>query len=150
MPAIPANKLKVAAAVLTALALVASGCGGSNGYKSKVENAANQFKKTSEDAGAKLRSAKTKEQFAGGVNEFQGAVRTFNGKLQGLSPPSDAKAAQARLISVLNTFSGDVGAVRDALNAGKVAQLQTLQGKVVSDVSEVQSAAKELQDKAGG
>jgi len=147
MPANPSQKLKLAAAALCAVALVASGCGGSS-YKSKVEDAAKDFKNTSTDAGTKLRNAKTKPQFAAGVNEFQGAVRTFNSKLQSLTPPSDAKAAQARLISVLNTFSSDVGAVRDALNGGDIGQIQTLQGKVVSDVGAVQSAAKELQDKA--
>jgi hypothetical protein len=149
MPTDSRHKLKLLAASLCAAALVATGCGG-GGYKSKVEDAAKQFKKTSEDAGAKLRAAKTKQQFAAGVEEFQGAVRTFNGKLQSLKPPGSAKAAQARLISVLNTFSADVGAVRDALNKGDVAQIQTLQGKVVTDVGAVQSAAKELQDKAGG
>jgi hypothetical protein len=148
MLANPRHKLKLAAVALCAAALVASGCGGSD-YKSKVESAAKQFKTTSQDAGAKLRSAKTKQQFAGGVNEFQGAVRTFNSKLKALKPPGGAKSAQDRLISVLNTFSGDVGAVRDALNTGNIGQIQTLQGKVVSDVGAVQSAAKELQNKAG-
>jgi hypothetical protein len=140
--------LKLTALVLCALALVATGCGGSS-YKSKVEEAAKQFKKTSVDAGTKLRNAKTKQAFASGVEEFQGAVRSFNSKLQSLKPPSGAKAAQDRLISVLNTFSSDVGAVRDALNKGDIAQIQTLQGRVVSDVGAVQSAAKELQSKAG-
>ena len=148
MPTYRRHKLKLAASALCAVALVAAGCGGSS-YKSKVEDAAKQFKKTSVDAGAKLRNARTKQAFATGVNEFQGAVRTFNGKLRSLSPPSGAKVAQARLISVLNTFSGDVGAVRDALNKGDVGQIQSLQSKVVSDVSAVQSAAKQLQDKAG-
>jgi hypothetical protein len=145
----PRHKLKLLVAALCAAALVAAGCGG-DGYKSKVESAAKEFKKTSEDAGAKLRAAKTKEAFAAGVEEFQGAVRAFNGKLQALKPPSGAQAAQDRLISVLNTFSSDVGAVRDALNKGDITKIQTLQGKVVTDVSAVQSAAKELQDKAGG
>jgi hypothetical protein len=148
MPADPRQKLKLVAVALCSAALVASGCGGSD-YKSKVESAAKDFKTSSKDAGAKLRSAKTKEQFAGGVDEFQGAVRAFNSKLKALKPPSGAQAAQDRLISVLNTFSSDVGAVRDALNAGNIGQIQTLQGKVVSDVGDVQSAAKGLQDKAG-
>ena len=145
----PRHTLKLLVMALCAAALLAGGCGGSSSYKSQVEDAAKQFKKTSVDAGAKLRSARTKQAFATGVGEFQGAVRTFNGKLQSLSPPSGAKAAQARLISVLNTFSADVGAVRDALNKGNVGQIQSLQSKVVSDVSAVQSAAKELQNKAG-
>src|SRR5207237_7164056 len=123
-------------------------CVGRN-HKSKAEDAAKQCKKTSVDAGTKLRNARTKQAFAAGVNEFQGAVKTFNGKLQSLSPPSSAKAAQARLISVLNTFSADVGAVRDALNKGDVAQIRALQGRVVSDVPGVQSAARKLQRKAG-
>ena len=143
----PRHKLRLLAAALFAAALVAAGCGGSD-YKGKVEDAAKEFKKTSEDAGAELRAAKNKQQFADGVEKFQGAVKTFNGKLSKLDPPSDAKAAQDRLISVLNTFSDDVGAVRDALNKGDVSRIQTLQGKVVSDVGAVQSAAKELQDKA--
>ena len=148
MPTERRHKLKLAASVLCALALAVAGCGG-NSYKSKVEDAAKQFKKTSVDAGTTLRNARTKQAFSAGVDEFQGAVTTFNSKLRSLSPPSGAKAAQARLISVLNTFSADVGAVRDALNKGDVAQIRALQGRVVSDVSGVQSAAKELQSKAG-
>ena len=141
------HKLKLLIAALCAAALVAAGCGG-NDYKDQVEEAAKEFRDTSQDAGAKLRAAKTKEQFAAGVDQFQGAVKTFNSELQDLDPPDEAKQAQERLIEVLNTFSEDVGAVRDALNKGDVAQIQTLQGKVVSDVGAVQSAAKELQDKA--
>ena len=95
----PGHKLRLVAAALIGAAVVAAGCGGSD-YKSKVEDAAKQFKKTSVDAGAKLRGARTKLAFAAGVNEFQGAVRTFNGKLQSLSPPSAAKAAQTRLSPV--------------------------------------------------
>ena len=141
------RKLRLAVAAMCALALVAAGCGGSS-YKSDVEKAAQQFKKTSEDAGAKLRAARSKQEFGAGVQEFQGAVRTFNSKLESLKPPSGAKAAQSRLIAVLNTFSSDVGGVRDALNSGDVTKIQTLQGKVLTDVGAVQTAAKELQDKA--
>jgi uncharacterized phage infection (PIP) family protein YhgE len=147
MSGTPRHKLRLLAAALCAAALVAAGCGGSD-YKSKVEDAAKGFKQSSQKAGQKLRAAKSKQQFASGVAQFQSAVKTFNGKLQKLDPPSSAKAAQARLISVLNTFSGDVGAVRDALNKDDVSKIQQLQGKVVSDVGAVQSAAKELQDKA--
>jgi hypothetical protein len=143
----PRHRLRLLAAALCAAALVATGCGG-NDYKGKVEDAAKAFKQSSQDAGKKLRAAKSKQQFAAGVKEFQDAVKAFNGKLQKLDPPSAAKAAQARLISVLNTFSSDVGAVRDALNKDNVQKIQQLQGKVVSDVGSVQSAAKELQDKA--
>jgi hypothetical protein len=143
----PRHKLRLLGAALCAAALVATGCGGSD-YKSKVEDAAKQFKQSSQAAGKKLRAAKSKKDFAAGVAEFQDAVKTFNGKLQKLDPPKDAKAAQARLISVLNTFSDDVGAVRDALNKDDVSKIQQLQGKVVSDVGAVQAAAKELQDKA--
>ena len=83
---------------------VASGCGG-NSYKDNVKKAAAQFKKTSTDAGTKLQSAKSKTEFSAGVDEFQGAVRTFNSKLSSLKPPSGAQAAQSHLITVLNTFS---------------------------------------------
>jgi hypothetical protein len=139
---------KLIAAVMCALALAVAGCGGGDSYKSKVEAAAKQFKKTSEAAGQKLRASKNKQEFAAGVADFQGAVKTFNAKLQSLNPPDKAKAAQSQLINTLNTFSTDVGGVRDALNTNNVSKIQELQGKVVADIGSVQSAAKELQDKA--
>jgi hypothetical protein len=139
---------RLIAAAMCALALAAAGCGGGDSYKSKVEDAAKQFKTTSQDAGQKLRASKNKQEFAAGVAEFQGAVKTFNGKLQSLKPPDKAKVAQTQLINTLNTFSTDVGSVRDALNTNNVTKIQELQGKVVADIGAVQSAAKELQDKA--
>ena len=118
------------------------------GYKDAVEEAATEFRRVSQDAGAKLRAAQTKEQFAVGADQFQGAVTTFNRKLDALTPPAAAEEPQRRLIEVLNDFSEDVGAVRDALNAGDMARIQQLQGEVVTDVAKVQRAAKALEDAA--
>ena len=142
------HKLKLAASALCALALVVAGCGGSS-YKSKVEDAAKQFKKTSVDAGSKLRNARTKQAFSAGVDEFQGAVTTFNKKLSSLSPPSGAKAAQARVVAALGTVSRDVGALRDAVDKSNVSILSRLQRNLVSDLGAVKAAARELDKRAG-
>ena len=139
------HKLKLLIAALCAAALVA-GCGGDS-YRDDVKAASEDFKETTKKTFDKYQSARSKKQFTASVNEFQAAIREFNGKLKKLDPPDDAKAAQARLIRVLNQFSADMGATRDALNKGDVAQLQTLQGKVVTDIGAVRSAERAL-DKA--
>ncbi|TML34770.1 MAG: hypothetical protein E6G29_09625 [Actinobacteria bacterium] len=141
------RKLMPAVVAVCALSLVASGCGG-NSYKDNVKKAAAQFKKTSTDAGTKLQNAKSKTEFSAGVDEFQGAVRTFNSKLSSLKPPSGAQAAQSHLITVLNTFSSDAGAVRDALNAGNLQQVKSTALKVQTDVADVKSAAQALESAA--
>ena len=122
---------------------------GSANYKPEVEAAAQEFKRVSVDAGAKLRAATNKEEFSAGVDEFQGAVSTFTEKLKSLSPPPGAVQPQQHLIDVLNQFSSDVGAVRSALNAGDTAKITDLQTKVQSDVATIQVAARDLESAAG-
>ena len=144
MPTHRRHKLKLLIAALCAAALVAAGCGDS--YRDDVKAASEEFQESTKAAFAKYRNARTKKQFTAGVNDFQAAIRDFNGKLEKLDPPDDAKDEQERLIKVLNDFSADMGATRDALNKGDVAQLQTLQGKVTKDVGAVRSAAQALDE----
>jgi hypothetical protein len=120
----------------------------SAGYKSQVERAANRFKRQSESAAQKLRSASNASEFGAGADEFQHAVRTFNRKLASLTPPADAAKPQRRLIEVLTRFSDDVQAVRSALDRGDTQAVGGLASKVQGDVAAVQSAAQVLQDAA--
>lgn len=139
------HKLKLLIAALCAAALVA-GCGGDS-YRDDVKAASEEFEKSTKAAFSKYRSAKSKKDFSAGVDQFQAAIRKFNAKLKDLEPPDGAKDEQARLIKVLNQFSADMGATRDALNKGDVAKVQSLQEKVVTDVGAVRSAEQAL-DKA--
>ena len=118
-------------------------------YKAEVEKAADRFKRESESAAEALRNASNASEFGDGADEFQGAVKTFNRKLESLTPPEDAAEPQQRLIEVLDKFSDDVQAVRSALDRGDTQAISGLASKVQSDVAEVQSAAQALEDAAG-
>lgn len=142
------QKLKLTVGALCAAAVLVAGCGGSD-YKDKVKDAAQDFKKSVQGTSAEIRGATTKEQYAAGVTKFQAAIKQFNDRVSKLDPPSGAKPAQDRLISVLNTFSQDLETIKQAVNKGDIEKVRELQAKFATDVQEVESAGRELEDKAG-
>lgn len=144
----PRQKFKFAVGALCAAAVLVAGCGG-DGYKDKVKDAAQDFKKSVQGTSAEIRAAKSKTEYSAGVTKFQAAIKEFNDRVSKLDPPSGAKAAQDRLISVLNTFSQDLETIKDAVNKGDIEKVRELQAKFATDVNEVQAAGKELEDKAG-
>ena len=135
-------------AAACAVALAAAGCGGSS-YKDDLGSAENQFKKTLKGSVAKIQAATTKSQYAAGVTEFQGAIRTLERRLRSLDPPSDARAAQARLLSTLDTLSRDLSSVLRAVDSGDIEKVRSLQSRYLRDLGAVQSAGKALHAKAG-
>jgi hypothetical protein len=142
------RKLKLTVAALCASAVLAAGCGG-GGYKDDVKSAAQDFKKSVQSTAAEIRAATTKQQYSAGVTKFQAAIKQFNDRISKLKPPSGAKAAQANLISVLNTFSTDLGTIKDAVNKGDIQKVRALQAKFSADTTAVESAGRELENKAG-
>jgi outer membrane murein-binding lipoprotein Lpp len=144
----PRQKLKLTVGALCAAAVLVAGCGG-NDYKDSVKSAAQDFKKSVQGTSAEIRGATSKQEYAAGVTKFQAAIKQFNDRVSKLNPPSGAKAAQDRLISVLNTFSADLETIKNAVNKGDIEKVRQLQAKFAADVNEVQSAGKELENKAG-
>lgn len=142
------QKLKPSLAALGAAAVLVAGCGGDD-YKDKVKDAAQDFKKSVQGTSAEIRQAKSKKEYSAGVTKFQAAIKEFNDRVSELDPPSDAKAAQDRLIAVLQTFSQDLETIKNAVNEGDIEKVRELQAKFATDVNEVQAAGKELEDKAG-
>lgn len=144
----PPRVRQLALAAACAGALIVSGCGG-GGYKDDLGSAENQFKKSLKGSVAKIQAATTKQQYAGGVNEFQRAITTLERRLRSLDPPSRARAAQARLLATLDTLSRDLGAVLRAVDSGDIEKVRGLQTRYLRDLSAVQSAGKALHEKAG-
>ena len=142
------HKLKLTLGALAAAAVLVAGCGG-NSYKDNVKSAAQDFKKSVQGTSNEIRGATTKEQYSAGVTKFQAAIKTFNDRISKLKPPSGAQAAQNRLIAVLNTFSRDLGTIKDAVNASDIQKVRELQAKFAVDVQQVTAAGKELENKAG-
>jgi hypothetical protein len=141
------QRLKLSAGALSAVAVLAAGCGGDS-YKDQVKDAAQDFKKSVQGTSTEIRAAKTKQQYSAGVSKFQAAIKDFNDRVSELDPPSGAKAAQDRLISVLNTFSQDLETIKQAVNKSDIEKVRQLQAKFAVDVQQVTAAGKELEDKA--
>jgi hypothetical protein len=142
----PRHTLRLMAAALCAVALVAAGCGGNSDYRDKVNDAAKDFKASSQAAAAKLRTSKSAGQYLKAASQFESSINTLAARLEKLKPPKGAQAAHDRLIKVLRAFSRDVGGIREARKKGDIQTIRELEGKVVADVGAVQAAQKELDD----
>jgi hypothetical protein len=142
----PRHKLRLLAAALCAAALVAAGCGGNSDYRDQVNDAAKQFKQTSQVAATKMRASKSEGQFLKAASQFEAAIHTLTARLEKLKPPDGAEAAHARLIKVLNSFAKDFEGIRKARKNGDIQTIRRLEGKIVSDVGAVEAAQKELDD----
>jgi hypothetical protein len=145
----PRHTLRSLAAALCACALVAAGCGGNSEYKDKVNDAAKEFKQTSQAAAGKMRSSKSEGQYLKAAAQFERSIKTLTARLEKLKPPKEAKAAHARLIEVLKDFGRDVHGIRAARKKGDIQTIHKLEGKIVADVGAVQAAQKELDDAVG-
>ena len=144
----PSRARKHAVAAACALALVAGGCGGS-GYKHDLGSAESQFNKGVKGAVAKIRAASTKQEYVAGVRNFQRTITTLEGRLRKLDPPARTRAAQARLLSALDTLWHDLGAVLRAVDSGDVDRIRGLQTRYLRDLRAVQAAGKDLHERAG-
>jgi type II secretory pathway pseudopilin PulG len=147
--------LGVVVLIVVGLALAVGGGGSSSGpdraaYRSAATKAAKDFEAASKIAGAHLRTAQNPLDFSAGADEFRRAVSVFIARLQGLTPPAAARAPQARLISLLRRFTGDVSAISDAVNAGDRQRVLNLAGPIQRDQAEVKAAAADLQKAVGG
>jgi hypothetical protein len=141
--------LKHAAVSLCALALLASGCGGTSSYKDDLNSANKEFNQSFRKANAKIRTGKTEQQYTAGFTESKSAIQTLEGKLRTLKPPAKARAAQARLVTVLDTLSQDLDSLLQSLNSGNVEKVRALLTKYLQDLQAVQLAGKQLKARAG-
>jgi sugar-specific transcriptional regulator TrmB len=104
------------AAVATALALLATGCGGGGGrlskqeYEQKLQAAA----KAVADATTPVTRADTKEKFKDAVAAFQEALENAADELDKGEPPEDVENANARLVAGFRRISDQFDAVAAA------------------------------------
>jgi hypothetical protein len=138
------------------LVVALGGAGGSKkhvspaAYRSALGKAATRFGTASSSAGAHLSAAQNPLDFSAGADEFQRAIGSFTSEVQRLDPPPAARVARDRLVSILRRLSSEVGAIRDAVNAGDRSRVQSLAAPVQSDLSAVKGAVADLETAAGG
>lgn len=134
---------------LCAVALVASGCGGSSNddYKKDLKKAAEQFQTDAQSASTKLSGAQSPTDFSAGADSFKQAVTKFTDNVNKLDPPSDAKDAQNQLVKSLETFSGDLDDIGTSLQGKDVSKAQQGVQTLQKDLQGVQSSASTLESK---
>jgi hypothetical protein len=125
-------------------ALAAGGCGGSDeeNYRDGFNEAAETFEKRLTEAGATMREAgqaKSREQYAEGVEQLQTAGEDFRDDLDDLDPPDDAESKQRALVSAIDQFSTSVGNINAAVQSDDVSAIQ-------AETARVQAAGKRVDD----
>ena len=104
-----------ATALLILAVLVVAGCGGGgrlskSAYEQKLQSAGRDLVA----ARAQLSRSKPKEEFKKGVEAVQDALNDAAGELDGITPPTDAEAANARLVDALRRLAKDWDEVKAA------------------------------------
>jgi hypothetical protein len=137
------------------LALVAAGCGGSDGGTSKEDyakslgQAGQTLQKTFSDilaqTGSGTSTKETGDRLDRGAKALDDAAKRFDD----IEPPSDAEAAHAKLVDGLHELAGVFRKGADAARKNDTKALtQTLQGLATSEgVKKITEAQKDLEAK---
>ena len=141
--------LKLAAAPLCAFALIASGCGGTSGYKDDLKSANKEFTKAFKKANEKIRAAKSRQDLSTGFTESKSAIQTLEGKLRTLKPPTKARAAQAQLLRALDNTSQDLDTLLGSLRSNTLEKIPGSLTKFAQDLPALDVAGRRLEKQAG-
>lgn len=117
----PRLRTSALAAVVAALAI--GGCGGSGplseaDYAAELRDTLTPLGTTLQEAGDDATAATTEEELIGALGAAEDALQTGIDQLDAVEPPSDLADENDELISLLNTYVGDVQAVSSAVEAG--------------------------------
>jgi hypothetical protein len=149
MPSAAPRSLRLAAAALCALALVATGCGGGSSYKEDLDKANNEFNTAFRKSNSKIRTGKTEKDYREGFTEAKSAIQTLEGKLRTFKPPARARVAQTRLLTALDTLSRDLDALLQSISSSNIEKLRTVLTKYLQDLQALQVAGGRLKKLAG-
>ena len=147
------SRLVLTAAV--AAALLASGCGGDSEedkakeYREGLAEADKTFDQELREAGAAMQAAgraKSREQYAQGVEQLQTAVDEFKADLEELDTPSDAENEQEQVTEAVDEFSAAVGRINEAVQADDEAQIRTEVAAVQTGGLKVDQAIETLKE----
>jgi Ribonuclease G/E len=136
-------------------ALLGAGCGGDSDedkakeYREGLIEADKKFDQELTQAGAALRAAgqaKSREQYAEGVEQLQTAVDDFKADLDELETPSDAENEEEAVTEAVDEFSDSVGRINAAVQSKDDEAIQAEAATVQAKGAEVDQAIETLKE----
>jgi len=137
-----------------AIAIAAGGCGGGGGggtrlskseYEQKMSSIGSDLQAAS--SGINLTDTKDLDKVADAVAAFKKTLEDAANKVDDLNPPQDAEEATGKIADALHAYAGGFGEMEKAARKGDLEDLQKAQQAVLTEGTEAQKAAQELNDK---
>lgn len=146
-----ARTRRVILAAALCAALAGAGCGEDEKkeYREGFNDAADTFEDRLTEAGSTMRAAgqaKSREQYAQGVEQLQTAGDEFRDDLDDLDPPEEAESKQRALASAVDQFSTAVGGINAAVQADDEAGIQAEASRVRAAGKRVDDAIKQVKE----
>jgi hypothetical protein len=146
---LPQSTAAVLAAVCLTVPLAACGSSGtsSSDYRKQVKDIGQSFKAEVVSTQRQLGGATTDADRTKALDAFKGSFDKLAGRIDNLTPPDGAQAAQDRLVSVLHRGADDIGKVEAAVKAKDRTQATTAATSLQQDSADAQSALQTLKKK---
>jgi hypothetical protein len=136
---------------LLCLALPVASCGGSgtskSDYRKQVQKIGQEFRAEVDSTQRKLASATTDADRIKALDAFRASFDRLANKIDGLSAPDGAQAAQDKLVRVLHKGADDIGKVESAVKAKNRANATQAARDLQQDAATAQTALGALRAK---
>jgi hypothetical protein len=127
------------------VALVVAGCGDkTDTYKTEYTKAADQFKRSVDEATAKIASARTVKDRIPALGVFKASIDQLAAKLATLDPPTDVGRLNGEAVDALRRMSGDLGRLQQAAQRGDTHAFATLAPTLQKDQADLQSTLDQI------
>jgi Ribonuclease G/E len=135
--------------------LIGAGCGGDSEedktkeYREGLNEAAKTFNQELTQAGTTMRAAgqaKSRDQYAQGVEQLQAAGEDFKKDLDDLETPEDAENEEEAVTEAVDEFAQAVGRINAAVQADDEKKIQAEVATVQSSGAAVDQAIETLKD----
>lgn len=137
-----------APAILSTLVLAAllAGCGGDGRatYREEAQRAADEFKRSAQQAASQLRETDGLREKLPGLRAFRASVDELAGDFEALDPPEDLEALNDEAVGHMHALSRDLARYEQAVEAGDEQAARELGTQLQVDQSQLQSALDRL------
>lgn len=138
-------RLRISVLATVAAALAIAGCGGSDAltedeYAAELRDTLTPLGTSLQEVGADATAATNEEELIAALGAAEEALQTGIDQLDALEPPSDLADENDELVSLLDTYVGDVQTVSSAVEAGdEAADTQAVEEFQTASTSFVES-----------
>src|SRR4051812_38174095 len=136
-------------AVTALLAVPIAGCGdpSTQDYKVEYQRAAQEFKRSVDDAGRQVPQGATLKQRLPALVAFKNSINRLATRLEGFDPPNEVEKLNDQAVKGLRTLATDLGQLESAAKEGKRAAAAKLSPKLQSDQAQLQMVLDQIDQK---